>query len=58
MGQMMRQNQLLFVCFNGRTCGIWMFPRLGGESEWQLLAYTTAPATLDLSHIYELHCKF
>ena len=29
--------------------------RLGAESELQLLAYTTATATLDLSHIYNLH---
>ena len=30
-------------------------PRLGVESELQLLAYTTATATRDLSHIYDLH---
>ena len=30
-------------------------PRLGIESELQLLAYTTATATLDLSHIHDLH---
>ena len=32
-------------------------PRLGGKSELQLLAYTTATATLDLSHICDLHCS-
>ena len=30
-------------------------PRLGVESELQLLAYTIAAAMLDLSHVYELH---
>ena len=30
-------------------------PRLGVESELQLLAYTTANATWDLSHICNLH---
>ena len=30
-------------------------PRLGVESELQLLAYATAMATLDLSQIYVLH---
>ena len=30
-------------------------PRLGVESELQLPAYTTAIATRDLSHIYNLH---
>ena len=30
-------------------------PRLGVESELQLLAYTTAIATWDLSHVYNLH---
>ena len=29
-------------------------PRLGVESELQLLAYTTATATMDLSHICDL----
>ena len=31
------------------------FPRLGAESELLLLAYTTAIATLDLSHVCNLH---
>ena len=30
-------------------------PRLGVESEPQLAAYTTATATLDLSHVCNLH---
>ena len=30
-------------------------PRLGVESELQLLVYTTATATWDPSHIYDLH---
>ena len=30
-------------------------PRLGLESELQLLAYTTATATQDLSHILDLY---
>ena len=30
-------------------------PRLGAESKLQLLAYTTARATQDLSHVCNLH---
>ena len=30
-------------------------PRLGVESELQLLAYTTATAMWDSSHVYDLH---
>ena len=30
-------------------------PRLGAESELQLLAYVTATATRDPCHIYDLH---
>ena len=30
-------------------------PRLGVQSEWQLLAYTKATATQDLSGICDLH---
>ena len=30
-------------------------PRLGGESELQLLAYATATATQDLSYVCDLH---
>ena len=33
-------------------------PRLGVESELQLLPYTTATATRDLSHIYDLHHRW
>ena len=32
-------------------------PSLGAESELQLLAYTTATATWDPRHIYDLHCS-
>ena len=32
-------------------------PRLGGESERQLPAYTTATAMWDPSHICDLHCS-
>ena len=32
-------------------------PRLGIESELQLLAYATTTATLNLSHICDLHCS-
>ena len=49
----------LFVCF----CFCYLvlhprhmkFPRLGGESELQLLAYATATAMPDLSRICDLH---
>jgi len=30
-------------------------PRLGVELELQLLAYTTATVTQDLSHVFDLH---
>ena len=32
-------------------------PRLGVKSELQLLAYTTATATWDQSHVCDLHCS-
>ena len=32
-------------------------PRLEVELEQQLLAYTTATATADLSRIFDLHCS-
>ena len=32
-------------------------PRLGAQSELQLLAYTTATATQDLSRVCDLHCS-
>ena len=41
----------IFFDFQGRTHGIWEVSRLGVESELQLLAYTTATATQDLSFI-------
>ena len=49
----------LFVCF-------FLLPHLrymevsglGVESELQLLAYTTAPATPEVSHIFHLRCSF
>ena len=34
---------------------MWKFPRLGVELELQLLAYATATATQDPSHIFDLH---
>ena len=40
----------LFCCFLGPQV-----PRLGVKSELQLLASTTAPATRDLGHLYNLH---
>ena len=48
----------LFVClfcFLGPHLWHMEAPRLGVESELQLPAYTTAIATRDLSHIYNLH---
>ena len=33
-------------------------PRLGVESELQLLVYTTATAMPDLSCLWDLHCSF
>ena len=46
---------LNFFSFQGCTCGTWKFPRLGVELELQQLAYTTASATLDPSHVCALH---
>ena len=47
----------LFVCFVllGPHLQHMEVPRLEIESELQLLAYTTATATPDLSHVYDLH---
>ena len=45
----------VFFAFCGCVCHIWKFPRLGVESELQLLAYATATATQDLSHVCNLH---
>ena len=51
---------VLFVCLFCLFCsGLHVqhmkVPRLGVESEPKLLAYTTATATLDLSHVCNLH---
>ena len=49
---------LCFVLFHVRLHPQLMeVPRLGVESELQLLAYATAMATSDLSHICDLHCN-
>jgi len=45
----------LFFCFLGPHLWHIEVPRLGVQSELQLLAYTTATATQDLSHICDLH---
>ena len=42
---------------NSCTCWHMEVPRLGVESELQLSAYTTATATQDPSHIWDLHCS-
>ena len=44
-------------CFIGPHLWHMEVPRLGVESELQLLAYTTATATPDLSHLCNLHCS-
>ena len=44
-----------FFCFLGRHLRHVKVPRLGVEMELQLLAYTTATATPDLSSICNLH---
>ena len=44
-----------FFCFLGLHPWHMKVPRLGMESELQLLAYTTATATPNLSHICELY---
>ena len=47
---------LFFIfCFLGPHLWHMKFPRLGVELELQLLAYTTAAATPDLSRIWNLH---
>ena len=45
----------LFFCFLGPYVQHMEVPRLGVKSELQLLAYTTATATQDPSHICSLH---
>ena len=44
-----------FFAFQGLTCGIWTDPGLGVKSELQLPAYTTAIATWDPNHGWDLH---
>ena len=44
-----------FFCFLGPHLQHMDIPRLGGKSELQLPAYTTATAMLDLSNICDLH---
>ena len=46
---------LFFIFFWGLHQQHMEAPRLGNELELQLSAYTTATATPDLSHIYNLH---
>ena len=48
---------VLDLFFGGWELHLWHMeaPRLGFESELQLLAYTTATATKVLSHVCELH---
>ena len=51
-------NSFAFVCvcvFLGLHLRHMEVPRLGVESELQMLAYTTAIAKWDMSHIYDLH---
>ena len=52
------QSFCLFVflfCFLGSHLRHMEVPRLGVESELQLLAYSTATAMQDLSRIYDIH---
>ena len=44
-----------FFAFSGLPLRHMEVPRLGVESELQLLAYTTATATWDPSHVCDLH---
>ena len=45
----------IFFFFLGPCLWYMKVPRLGVETELQMLAYTTATATLDPSHICDLH---
>ena len=46
----------IFLFFSGHMCSIWQFPGQGSvKSKLQLLAYTTATATRDPSHVCDLH---
>ena len=49
----------VFVCFVFLGLHLWHMevPRLESESELQLPNYTTTTATLDPSHIFDLHCN-
>ena len=46
----------VYFCFLGPHLQHMEVPRLGVELELQLLAYTTATATLDLRCVCDLHC--
>ena len=46
---------LFFFIFLGLHPHHMKFPRLGVETDLQLLAYTTATTTRDPSHVYDLH---
>ena len=46
---------LFFFFLSGLQVRHMEIPRLGVESELQLLAYTTAPETLDMSYMCDLH---
>ena len=48
-------NNFIFSCFLGLQLWHTEVPRLGVESELQLLAYATATPVEDLSHICDLH---
>ena len=47
--------KIIFFCFFRGTPATYGNSRLGVESELQLTAYTTATATLDPSHVCNLH---
>ena len=45
----------LFICFFGSHPWHMEVPQVGVQSELQLLAYTTATATQDPTHVCDLH---
>ena len=47
--------KVFFFLFEGPYLRLMQVPRLGAESELQLLAYTTTTAMRDLSHACNLH---
>ena len=51
----MHRNDFFFFCFLGLHPRHMEVPRLGVKLELQLLAYTTATATQDLSHVCDLY---